>query len=157
MASGMRGISEALLRERLRRGGPLLDAGCGTGGFLAWAARSGVAPLAGVDPSAEAVERARAQVPAADVRVAELAALPFPDASFAVATCNDVLQHVDEHDVADRSRSCDAFSGSDGVLLVRTNGGVARAVSGPTGGSTTGRRSSQSSSAPTFGAGGRRT
>ncbi len=120
---GMREISEALLRERLRRGGPLLDAGCGTGGFLAWAASLGVAPLAGVDPSAEAVERTRAQVPGADVQVAELAALPFPDASFAVVTCNDVLQHVDEHDVSRSLSELRRVVQSDGVLLLRTNGG----------------------------------
>jgi len=120
---GMREISEALLRERLRRGGPLLDAGCGTGGFLAWAASLGVSPLAGVDPSADAVERARARAPAADVQVAELAALPFPDASFAVVTCNDVLQHVDEHDVARSLSELRRVLRSDGALLVRTNGG----------------------------------
>ena len=103
--------------------GPLLDAGCGTGGFLAWLASLGVSPLAGVDPSAEAVERARAQAPAADVQVAELAALPFPDASFAVVTCNDVLQHVDEHDVARSLSELRRVLRSDGALLVRTNGG----------------------------------
>jgi len=119
---GMRAVSEALLRGALRRG-PLLDAGCGTGGFLAWLSSLGVEPLAGVDPSAEAVERARTQVPAADVRVAELAVLPFPDASFAVVTCNDVLQHVDERDVERSLSELRRVLRPDGVLLVRTNGG----------------------------------
>ena len=36
---GMRAIAAALLGERR---GALLDAGCGTGGFLAWALRSGL-------------------------------------------------------------------------------------------------------------------
>jgi SAM-dependent methyltransferase len=69
------------------------------------------------------VERARAQVPAADVQVAELAALPFPDASFALATCNDVLQHVDEDDVERSLSELRRVLRSDGALLVRTNGG----------------------------------
>ncbi len=119
---GMREISAALLGDRLRQG-PLLDAGCGTGGFLAWAALRGAAPLAGVDPSAEAVERARALAPGADVRVAELAALPFPDGSFAVVTCHDVLQHVDEGDVDRSLVELRRVLRADGALLVRTNGG----------------------------------
>ncbi len=40
---GMREITAALLRERLARGHlSLLDAGCGTGGFLAWATGYGI-------------------------------------------------------------------------------------------------------------------
>ncbi len=56
----MREITAALLHERLARGHlSLLDAGCGTGGFLAWAAGTGSFDrLAGVDISAEAVELA---------------------------------------------------------------------------------------------------
>jgi SAM-dependent methyltransferase len=119
---GMREMAEALLGDRLRHGA-LLDAGCGTGGFLAWAASLGAGPLAGVDPSPEAVERARAQVPGADVRVAELADLPFPDASFAVVTCNDVLQHVEESDVGLSLAELRRVLAGDGALLVRTNGG----------------------------------
>jgi hypothetical protein len=37
---GMRSLSAAMLGER-RSGGAVLDAGCGTGGFLAWAMRAG--------------------------------------------------------------------------------------------------------------------
>ena len=120
---GMRAIAGALLRDELRPGRPLLDAGCGTGGFLAWAAAQGSGPLAGVDPSAEAVARARLRVPTGTIEVAELARLPFDTAAFAVVACNDVLQHVDERDVARSLAELRRVLRPDGVLLVRTNGG----------------------------------
>ena len=45
---GMRSVAEALLAGRLH--GALLDAGCGTGGFLAWAASTGAfTRLCGID------------------------------------------------------------------------------------------------------------
>ena len=75
---GMREITAALLRERLVRGHvSLLDAGCGTGGFLAWATGQGSFDrLAGVDISAEAVELARDAVPGAELHVAPVHDLP---------------------------------------------------------------------------------
>lgn len=120
---GMRSIAACLLRELPASGGPLLDAGCGTGGFLAWAETLGYGPLAGVDPSPEAVAATRRRLPGADVRVAELATLPFPDASFAIVTCNDVLQHVSEEDGPRSLGELRRVVRADGALLVRTNGG----------------------------------
>lgn len=120
---GMRSTAACLLRAWTARGGPLLDAGCGTGGFLAWAESLGFGPLAGVDPSPEAVTATHARVPDADVRVAGLADLPFPDASFAVVTCNDVLQHVAEKDAMRSLAELRRVVRPDGALLVRTNGG----------------------------------
>ena len=47
---GMRQISAALLGERLRTGGRVLDAGCGTGGYLRWLLDEGsFSGAAGVD------------------------------------------------------------------------------------------------------------
>ena len=56
--AGMRSITGALLGDVLERGhASLLDAGCGTGGFLAWASSTGAFDrLCGIDISAEAVE-----------------------------------------------------------------------------------------------------
>lgn len=71
---------QTLLRH-LRPGLAVLDAGCGTGGLLWFLHRRGFA-VAGVDASAAAVETARRAVPDADLRVASIEALPFPDASF---------------------------------------------------------------------------
>ena len=130
-AGGMRAIAGELVRLRRPDPGSLLDAGCGTGGFLAWASTKGFAPLAGVDPAVEAITAARSRVPEADLRVAELALLPFPDASFAVVACNDVLQHVVEQDAAVSLRELRRVVRPDGVLLVRTNGGRRALRAGP--------------------------
>ncbi len=121
---GMRQIEAALLAERLRRRGQsLLDAGCGTGGFLAWAAGTGsFARLCGTDVSPEAIEHAREAVPEADLRVAPLHELPFEDAGFDLAVCADVLQHVHEEEVDAGLRELRRVLRPDGALLVRTNG-----------------------------------
>jgi SAM-dependent methyltransferase len=122
---GMREITAALLRQRLADSHlNLLDAGCGTGGFLAWAARTGSFDrLCGVDISAEAVELARAAVPAAELHVSTLEKMPFDDGSFDIAVLNDVLQHVEERDVEPSLRELRRTLRWDGALLVRTNGG----------------------------------
>jgi SAM-dependent methyltransferase len=123
---GMREITAALLGNRLDGGHlSLLDAGCGTGGFLTWADGTGSFDrLCGVDISAEAVELARRAVPSAELHVAPIGALPFDDASIDVAVLNDVLQHVEEDEVEPGLRELGRTLKPDGVLLVRTNGGV---------------------------------
>lgn len=122
---GMREITAALLGERLDRGQlSLLDAGCGTGGYLAWAKSTGSFDrLCGTDISAEAIELARAAVPEAELHVASLARLPFDDATFDIAVLNDVLQHVEENEVEPGLGELRRTLRPDGVLLVRTNGG----------------------------------
>jgi SAM-dependent methyltransferase len=122
---GMREITAALLGRWLARGHlSLLDAGCGTGGFLAWAARTGSFDrLCGVDISAEALELAREAAPSAELRVAPVDALPFVDGSFDIVVLNDVLQHVDEREVEAGLSELRRTLRPDGVLLVRTNGG----------------------------------
>jgi SAM-dependent methyltransferase len=121
---GMREITRALLGERLARPNVrLLDAGCGTGGFLRWASEvASPARLAGVDLSAEAVALAGARVPAADLQVATVAALPFADGAFDVVFLNDVLQHVHEDELATSVRELGRVLAAGGALLVRTNG-----------------------------------
>ncbi len=118
---GMREIGASLLDGRLH--GALLDAGCGTGGLLAWArARGGFERLCGVDVGSEAVELARLTVPDAEIHVAPLHALPFAESAFHVAVLADVLQHVAEQEVGDGLRELRRVLRPDGVLLVRTNG-----------------------------------
>lgn len=74
--------------------GRLLDAGCGTGGFLARLrlARPGQ-PAAGLEyfPAAAARARAKAGVP---VAVGTVNAMPFADASFTILVSLDVLCHA---------------------------------------------------------------
>lgn len=118
---GMRRIGASLLDGRLH--GSLLDAGCGTGGLLAWARAHGTFErLSGTDLSSEAVELARGSVPEAEIRIAPLRELPFEDDSFDVAILADVLQHVDESEVDDGLGELRRTLRPGGALLVRTNG-----------------------------------
>jgi len=78
--------------------GARLDAGCGTGGFLARLAASRAASaLAGLDYHPEAARRA-ARKSGAAVTAGDINRLPFPDASVGAAVSVDVLCHraVDE-------------------------------------------------------------
>src|SRR4051812_5715221 len=77
--------------------GRVLDLGCHDGGLLAQLAesRSDLA-LSGLDLDPEAVARARERVPGGDLRVGSADDLPFPDSSFDVVTCMDVLEHLPE-------------------------------------------------------------
>jgi SAM-dependent methyltransferase len=71
----------------------LLDAGCGTGSVLRSAARRG-ARVAGLDAAAEMIAEARRRLPDADLRVGDIAALPFPDATFDVVTAFNAVQYA---------------------------------------------------------------
>ena len=68
----------------------ILDAGCGTGGNLAWLEQT--APAFGIDLSATALSHACAKTSAALVR-ADVSALPFGSGRFDVVVCLDVLYH----------------------------------------------------------------
>jgi ubiquinone/menaquinone biosynthesis C-methylase UbiE len=121
---GMREISAALLGPRLSRTGQrLLDAGCGTGGFLRWAQDTGAfGHLSGVDIAPGAIELARERVPGAALSVTSLADLPYGDSSFDVVVVNDVLQHVAEAELEQSLGEVRRVLRPDGVLLLRTNG-----------------------------------
>jgi SAM-dependent methyltransferase len=122
---GMERLSAALLADRLSRPGlAMLDAGCGTGGFLRFVRDlGGFERLCGVDVSAEAIELARRELPETELHVGALTAVSFEDASFDLVTLNDVLQHVEEAEVEASLRELRRVTRPDGVLLVRTNGG----------------------------------
>ena len=85
-----------VLRAQLDRlpippGARLLDAGCGSGRTLDELARRG--RVSGVDTSPEAVAAARRRGHR-DVRVARVERLPFPDGTFDLVTCLDVVEHT---------------------------------------------------------------
>lgn len=103
---------------RLLPPGParVLDAGCGTGGFLkSPLVRERGWQLAGVDLSPVAVQLARERS-GADVQEGSVTALPFADASFAAVTTGDVLYHVE--DVALALREFARCVKPGGVVLV---------------------------------------
>ena len=73
----------------------LLDIGCNAGELLAYC--GAVYPairLSGVEINPDALEKARENLPAADLQHASAEALPFPDASFDCVTCIEVLEHI---------------------------------------------------------------
>src|SRR5687768_13596569 len=76
---------EALRRVGLEPGQFVLDIGCGVGTFLRLVmARGGRA--FGLDASEALLELARKRLPAADLRVGEMEALPFDDDTFDLVT-----------------------------------------------------------------------
>jgi SAM-dependent methyltransferase len=79
-----------IVDDRIGTARPVLDVGCGTGFDLARIGRGGV----GVDRSSTMVRRARQSSPA--VAIADAAALPFPDRTFAGVRADRVLQHLPE-------------------------------------------------------------
>lgn len=120
---GMWETTAALLGSRMHDGARLLDAGCGTGGFLRFALERGAfASTAGVDIAQAAIDLARAAVPEAALEVAPLRALPFADGSFDAIVSNDVLQHVPEEDVEQSLRELRRVLTANGTLVLRTNG-----------------------------------
>ncbi len=71
----------------------MLDVGCGTGSHVARYRARGF-DVAGVDGSEEMLEHARALNPGADLRQADVDALPFPDASFDIVLCVEVHRYL---------------------------------------------------------------
>ena len=121
---GMLSITATLLGERLTRPGQrLLDAGCGTGGFLRWALDHGsFESAAGVDIGSAAIELAQERLPQVDLRTAPLRSLPFPDRAFDLVVSNDVLQHVHEQELDESLGELRRVLTPGGTLLLRTNG-----------------------------------
>ncbi len=83
----------------------ILDAGCGSGRTLQELAAYGVA--SGIELSEQAAEVARARG-LGEVRVGRLEQLPWPDASFDLITCLDVIEHTpdDRATLAELRRVC---------------------------------------------------
>jgi ubiquinone/menaquinone biosynthesis C-methylase UbiE len=77
----------------------VLDVGCGTGRFCAFAAARG-AGVHGIDVDAEQLERALERVPGADLRLGLLEDLPWQDATFDVVTGFNAFQYALDIDIA---------------------------------------------------------
>jgi SAM-dependent methyltransferase len=84
----------ALLLGEARPGERVLDLGCGAGRFLA-ALREAGAEAVGVELAEAAAERARANVPGADVRLLEPdGSLPLGHGEVDLVWCSEVLEHI---------------------------------------------------------------
>ena len=92
---GMTVIAQSILDEHVGKESDVLvlDAGCGTGLFMDWLSRYSRAKIVGVDISPHAIEFSRSR-PHSTICQASVVSLPFPDTSFDLITCNDVLHHV---------------------------------------------------------------
>jgi SAM-dependent methyltransferase len=88
---------EPVVREMIDRSPPgaALDAACGTGRHAAYLRARGHR-VTGIDASAEMLEKARARVPDADLRIGDLKALPVETASVDLAVCALALTHSRE-------------------------------------------------------------
>ncbi len=83
-------------RARIGPGTTVLDCGCGAGRFVGLAAQRGAA-VAGIDASGDLAEIAAKRTPAADIRVGDIEALPWPDRTFDVVTGFSTFQFADDH------------------------------------------------------------
>ncbi|MCA1723838.1 MAG: bifunctional 2-polyprenyl-6-hydroxyphenol methylase/3-demethylubiquinol 3-O-methyltransferase UbiG [Thermomicrobia bacterium] len=98
------GYLRDVLADKLRiemQGTRVLDIGCG-GGFLAEEFAALGCDVTGIDPSAPTIVQAEVHAKEAGLtiayRVASGEAIPFDDATFDIAYCCDVLEHVDDLD-----------------------------------------------------------
>ncbi|HEX8090547.1 MAG TPA: class I SAM-dependent methyltransferase, partial [Blastocatellia bacterium] len=71
----------------------ILDVGCGTGYHMASLSRRGF-KVAGMDGSPEMLEHARINNPGAELHLADVEAIPFPDATFDFVLCVEVLRYL---------------------------------------------------------------
>ena len=84
----------ALLLDAVRPGERVLDLGCGAGRFVA-ALRAAGADAVGVELAEAALERARRNVPGADLRLLEPdGSLPLGHGEIDLVWCSEVLEHV---------------------------------------------------------------
>ena len=84
----------AFLLGAVRPGDRVLDVGVGDGAFAAALMDAGAA-VSGVDVAEEALRRARARVPAADLRrIGEGEPLPFAEDAFDLVWAGEVLEHA---------------------------------------------------------------
>jgi ubiquinone/menaquinone biosynthesis C-methylase UbiE len=100
----------------------ILDAGCGRGEVALACARAG-AEMAGVDYSAAAVEITKetlAEYPDSDIRVGDVTALPWPDASFDRVQFSDVIEHLDAPQTVPALAEFRRVLRPGGFLLVHT-------------------------------------
>jgi SAM-dependent methyltransferase len=108
---------EALRRVDLKPGQLVLDIGCGVGAFLRLAAERGAKPF-GLDASQALIALARTRLPNADLRVGEMEALPYEDATFDLVTGFNSFFFADDIVAAVREAGRVAKPGAPVVIQV---------------------------------------
>jgi len=90
--------------HRIRQFQPnnLLDAGCGEGHALHSLIPETVGTYAGIDANPECIAWCQAQFPERQFAVGSVMALPFGDRSFDVVLCMEVLEHLQQPELAVR-------------------------------------------------------
>lgn len=97
--SGLAEDVQGLLEPHVAAGSRCIDVGCGNGRVTGEWLQDRAGSYVGVDVSSVAVEQARAIGLNAQV-IDDAASLPFPDGSFDVAVCVEVLEHLLRPDFA---------------------------------------------------------
>lgn len=111
--------------------GIFLDAGCGTGEYLAAASSLGV-DVVGIDISLTYLRRARARCMKAHLIQVDVKALPFRDNDIDVTLCSEVIEHLQSMDPALN----ELLRVTRSTLIITTpNYGLLRRVLGKTSGS----------------------
>jgi ubiquinone/menaquinone biosynthesis C-methylase UbiE len=95
----------------------VLDIGCGEGGLARQLAAEG-AVVTGIDPLAQAIAKARANVPGASFEVATAEALPFADSCFELVVMVNSLHHVPASRMDDALRQARRVLRERGTLIV---------------------------------------
>jgi SAM-dependent methyltransferase len=108
---------EAIHRLGIASGQRVLEVGCGSGVFLRAAADRG-AHVTGLDASEALIERARARVPEADLRVGDMQLLPFADDAFDVVAGFNSFFFADDMVAALREARRVAMPGGSVVIQV---------------------------------------
>jgi SAM-dependent methyltransferase len=83
----------------IAEGTSLLDLGCGSGGFCAYAARRG-AIVHGLDVEPDAIAQALERVPGGDFRLGLMESLPWDDDSLDVVTAFNAVQYALDPELA---------------------------------------------------------
>ena len=107
----------ALARVDLEAGQLVLDIGCGVGAFLRLVADRGARPF-GFDASEPLLDVARTRLPGADLRVGEMEALPYEEATFDLVTGFNAFFFADDIVAALREAGRVAKPGAPVVIQV---------------------------------------